>query len=110
MESLTSGSASSKYFSNNNKDSMASSSEDHSVKDDFNDQGQIDKAETEVIIGSTAKEDMVTTMVVDAGSTDIAELESNEANTFDLTNTPTPNSTQSNTAFGTFNLTAHNWN
>ena len=37
-------------------------------------------------------------------------MESNDVNTFNLTNTPTSNSTQSNTAFGTFDLTAHNWN
>ena len=64
MESLTSGPASSKDFSNKDKDSMAYSSENLSVKDDFNDQGQIDKAEMEVVIGSTAKEDTVPTLIV----------------------------------------------
>eukprot|EP00957_Ditylum_brightwellii_P187758 14296357-Ditylum_brightwellii.AAC.1 len=61
----------------------------------------------EVTIGSTAKEDTVPTLIVVTGSTDIAELGSNDVNTFYLTNTPTPNSAQSNTAFGTFDLRAH---
>eukprot|EP00957_Ditylum_brightwellii_P082689 6287785-Ditylum_brightwellii.AAC.1 len=87
---------------------MSSSSGNISVKDDLNDQGQIDKAEMEEIIGSIAKGDTVPTMVVVTGSTVIADLESNDVNTFDLTNTPTHNSTQSNTALGTFDLTAHN--
>eukprot|EP00957_Ditylum_brightwellii_P005499 420781-Ditylum_brightwellii.AAC.1 len=59
MESLTSGPASSIDFSNKDKDSMASSSKKHSVKDDFNEKGRIDKAGTEEIIESTAKEDTV---------------------------------------------------
>eukprot|EP00957_Ditylum_brightwellii_P049783 3774777-Ditylum_brightwellii.AAC.1 len=64
----------------------------------------------EATIGTTAKEDTVPTLLVVTGSTDIAELGSNDVNTFNLTNAPTPNSNQSNTAFGTFDLTAHNWN
>eukprot|EP00957_Ditylum_brightwellii_P099485 7578477-Ditylum_brightwellii.AAC.1 len=57
MESLSSGPASLKDFSNKDKDSMSSSSENHSVEDDSNNKGQIDKAGTEEIIESTAKED-----------------------------------------------------
>eukprot|EP00957_Ditylum_brightwellii_P177854 13546912-Ditylum_brightwellii.AAC.1 len=110
MESLSSGPACSADFSNKDIDSMTSSSENHSVKDDFNDKGQVDKAGTEEIIESTAKEDMAPMAVVVTGSTGIADLETNDVNTFDLTNATTPNSTQSNTAFGTFDLTAHNLN
>eukprot|EP00957_Ditylum_brightwellii_P071447 5431225-Ditylum_brightwellii.AAC.1 len=61
MESLASGPASSKGFFNNDKDSMSSSTEIHSVKGDLNDQSQIDKAETEVVIESSAKEDKAET-------------------------------------------------
>eukprot|EP00957_Ditylum_brightwellii_P077664 5901903-Ditylum_brightwellii.AAC.1 len=69
MEILTSGPASSKDFSNNNKNIMASSSENHSVKDNLNDQGQIDKAETEEIIGSKAKEDKAEAEVIIVSTT-----------------------------------------
>eukprot|EP00957_Ditylum_brightwellii_P144731 11024979-Ditylum_brightwellii.AAC.1 len=110
MESLSLGPASLNDFSNKDKDSMASSSENLSVKDDSNDKGRFDKAGTEEIIESTAKEDTVPMTLVVTGSTDIVDLETNDVNTFDLTNATTPDSTQSNTAFGTFDLTAHNWN
>eukprot|EP00957_Ditylum_brightwellii_P047944 3640931-Ditylum_brightwellii.AAC.1 len=63
MESLSSGPASLKDFANKDKDSMSSSSENHSVKDESNNKGQIDKAGTDIIIESTAKEDMVPTML-----------------------------------------------
>eukprot|EP00957_Ditylum_brightwellii_P064790 4916326-Ditylum_brightwellii.AAC.1 len=110
MESLSSGPASLKDFSNEDKDSMSSSVENHSVKDVSNDKGQIDNAGTDIIIESTAMEDIVPTTLVITGSTDIADLESNDVKTFDLTNATTPNSTQSNTELGTFDLTEHNWN
>eukprot|EP00957_Ditylum_brightwellii_P103031 7852179-Ditylum_brightwellii.AAC.1 len=63
MESLSSGPESLKDFSNKDKDSISSSSENYSLKDDSNDQGQIDKGRTEEIIESTAKEDKVPTML-----------------------------------------------
>eukprot|EP00957_Ditylum_brightwellii_P100203 7636726-Ditylum_brightwellii.AAC.1 len=63
MESLNSGPASLKDFSHEDKDSMSSSSENHSVKDDSNNKGQIDKGGTEEIIESTAKEDKVPTIL-----------------------------------------------
>eukprot|EP00957_Ditylum_brightwellii_P136733 10426830-Ditylum_brightwellii.AAC.1 len=61
MESLSSSPASLKDFSNEDKDSMSSSSKNLSVKDDSNNKGQFDKAGTEEIIESTAKEDTVPT-------------------------------------------------
>eukprot|EP00957_Ditylum_brightwellii_P087220 6639053-Ditylum_brightwellii.AAC.1 len=89
---------------------MASSSENHSVKDDSNNKGQFDKAGTEDIIESTAKEDKVPTTLVITGSTDIADLDTHNVNTFDLTSATIPNSTHLNTAFEIFDLTEHNWN
>eukprot|EP00957_Ditylum_brightwellii_P143029 10898066-Ditylum_brightwellii.AAC.1 len=56
-------------------------------------------------IGTTTKEDTVPILVVVTGNTEVDELGPNDVNTFDLTNALTPNSTQSNTAFGTFDLT-----
>eukprot|EP00957_Ditylum_brightwellii_P128909 9832943-Ditylum_brightwellii.AAC.1 len=61
MESLNSGPASLEDFCNKDKDSMSSTSENHSVKDESNDKGQIDKDGTDIIIESTAKEDVVPT-------------------------------------------------
>eukprot|EP00957_Ditylum_brightwellii_P136397 10402947-Ditylum_brightwellii.AAC.1 len=89
---------------------MSSSSESSTAKDESNDKGQSSNDGTEVIIKSTAKQDKVPTMLVITGSTEIADMGSNGINTFDLTYATTPNSTQSNTAFGTFDLTEHNWN
>eukprot|EP00957_Ditylum_brightwellii_P094834 7222039-Ditylum_brightwellii.AAC.1 len=99
MESLSFGPASSEDFSNKNRDNMSSSSESSTAKDESNNKYQSNNAGTDVIIESTAKQDMVPTMLVITGSTDIADLESTDVNRFDLTNAMTPNSTQSNTAF-----------
>eukprot|EP00957_Ditylum_brightwellii_P082996 6309954-Ditylum_brightwellii.AAC.1 len=59
MESLSSGPASLEDFSNENRDSMSSSSENYSVKDESNDEGQSNNAGTDIIIESTAKQDVV---------------------------------------------------
>eukprot|EP00957_Ditylum_brightwellii_P100229 7638271-Ditylum_brightwellii.AAC.1 len=99
MESLSSGPASLKDFSNEDRYSMSSSSENYSVKDESNDKVQSNNDGTDIIIESTAKEDTVPMMLVITGNTDTADLESNDVNTFDLTDATTPNSTQSNTAF-----------
>eukprot|EP00957_Ditylum_brightwellii_P054941 4163716-Ditylum_brightwellii.AAC.1 len=89
---------------------MSSSSESSTTKDKSNNNGQSDNAGTDAIIESIAKQDTVPTTLLITGSTDISDLESNDVKRFDLTNAMTPSSTQSNTAFGTFDLTEHNWN
>eukprot|EP00957_Ditylum_brightwellii_P097245 7405945-Ditylum_brightwellii.AAC.1 len=63
MESLSSGPASLKHFSNKDRDSMSSSSENHFVKDESNDKGKSNNAGTDIIIESTAKEDKVPTIL-----------------------------------------------
>eukprot|EP00957_Ditylum_brightwellii_P165003 12562563-Ditylum_brightwellii.AAC.1 len=63
MESSSSGSASLKDFSNEDRDSMSSSSENYSVKYESNNKGQSYKAGTDIIIESTAKEDTVPMML-----------------------------------------------
>eukprot|EP00957_Ditylum_brightwellii_P031113 2357120-Ditylum_brightwellii.AAC.1 len=63
MESLSSGPASLKDFSNEDKGSMLSSSENHSVNNESNDKSQFDNAGTDIIIESTAKEDTVPMML-----------------------------------------------
>eukprot|EP00957_Ditylum_brightwellii_P100647 7671929-Ditylum_brightwellii.AAC.1 len=61
-----------------------------------------------MIIESTAKADKVPTVLVITGTTDIADLETNDVKTFNLANATTPNSTQLNTAYRAFDLTEHN--
>eukprot|EP00957_Ditylum_brightwellii_P083092 6316347-Ditylum_brightwellii.AAC.1 len=61
MESLSSGPTSSEDFSNKDRDSMSFSSENCSVKDKSNDKGQSDNTGIDVIIKSTAKQDMFPT-------------------------------------------------
>ena len=126
MESLASGPASTADFSNSDKNSMASPTDDKAAtkvviestaKDDKAEIGvdtestaKEDQARMGATIDTTAKEDTVPKLVIVTGSPEVDKSGPNDANTFDLTNAPTPNSTQSNTAFGTFDLTAHNWN
>eukprot|EP00957_Ditylum_brightwellii_P114647 8742774-Ditylum_brightwellii.AAC.1 len=61
MESLSSSPASLKDTSNKDRDSMPSSSENHSVKNESNNKGQNKNAGTDIIIESTAKEDTAPT-------------------------------------------------
>eukprot|EP00957_Ditylum_brightwellii_P188905 14379664-Ditylum_brightwellii.AAC.1 len=102
MESLSSGPASSANFSNKDRGNLSSST----AKDETN----VQTSKEDAFQQATVKQDKVPTMVIISGSTDIADRESNNVNTFDLTNAMTPNSTQLITTIGPFDLTEHNWN
>eukprot|EP00957_Ditylum_brightwellii_P106667 8137492-Ditylum_brightwellii.AAC.1 len=63
MESSSSGPASLEDFFNKDRGNMSSSSKSSTAKDESNNKGQSNNNGTEVIIESTAKQDMIPTML-----------------------------------------------